>query len=1239
MKKHEKDLTKFCLPLLPCRLRRRLFAIIAFTCLCIVALTAQAPCEPEAQFTVAINGTNLIATAAMPNSSAVFTWTWSDAYGNTGIASGTTLNIPITFSQDNTFNVNLNVTDDFTNASCTHLVSWTESCTRVGFTTDTTGCSATFSPIPPYDLTFPNHYWVFGDGSTSTETYPSHTYTQNGTYNVCHVAWDNPIVGEFIIRYCCEELTIACPIGGGDGNGETIPTNECCRLQICFTHPVQDPNADYYWDFGDGKTSTEMNPCHYYDNVSTYPFAMGGTPTVTVQRCYTPQGGSQTCQDLTVSLVSSMQPAAIYVGTPGQTTSIEAVSSINGLPLFPGNTMQGPYHGPNGTVPKEVHIMGELSFIKDFTFKNQVDFCMDPCAGMVVQHHRKLKLYDNINIRNKCCLWRSIDLDYSAKFTSSNDISIRGAQYGIRTKQQLVQLDISETHFDSNWVGIFLRHPVTFSRFDNNTFISDYTDPHCTPLPNIPPPSCDNEVQVMAQVPHIQRGLAGIVGKNTILNLPVGNTGSNNDFTYMDNGIWLHDSDAEIRRCNFFQIKDLAYGQKSGNAIRSNINNGSHSLKQWGNGTSITETTTGIRMYADSYGNTLQSWHNNMSVEKYGYRLEISGTLAQGSAITSNTIATERHGVNVTMNNAENVPSHLNVNLNIINVNNGTNEGIGILFNDAVPPLAATTTHDMHILENGVTLNNGRAGIETSNFRNADVAFNMVHVNDTGGGNVDPFPPMGIYLDGGKSNIIRCNTVIGTYPGGAQHSIVTEKSYDNLISGNGLSSTAIGFDFRNFCGTTTDLTCNTMQNHLAGLRYWEDGRTGDQFNKGNQWLGTWPLGTKGAWHMSQDQSVILDSEYKAKIGTNQWPPSIDVIPTPPTPWFSNGNFVTCNTGCDVMLQPDSTNELDLAITSYTLGVPANNGVYNWDARRYLYGKLSANAGLANQSTAYSSFLNNQCTTSVGLLYNSSAQILGLSKLPLSISQVLDTSLNAVKAALACISNLDSCFASGSLTETQQASLLADKEAELSNLANLQASIAQIMTQIVADRTTAATSIISTNGSISVTEQYELNEKTLLDLYLKTEAQNLPTALVQKAQILSIANQCPESGGYSTYWARAWYYDMTGILVKPAGCLYAEERSSEGSGIEQPAAQAEDTFTLTPNPAQEFVMVHLGTGSNWEGATLTLLDANGAVRMTEMIEKEMKEIKLPTASLANGLYWVSIKTKEVAPKVKTLVILK
>lgn len=1227
MKRNEKDWTKFCLLTHFANLHRWM-AYMVMMVLSVSQLSAQDACDPEAQFTVEIDNNTIVLTASMPNPNAIYTWTWSDANGNTGTSTGLTLTLPNNFNQDNSFTIKLNVVDDYLNATCSRTIYWTESCPRVGFsyTTDVENCLVNFSPIPPYDQIFENQYWVFGDGSTSTETYPNHIYAVSGTYNVCHVAWDIiPLNGNFSINYCCQNVSVECNTGGGGGGGGL--GSECCRLKHCFTHPVQDPTATYLWNFGDGKSSTEMNPCHYYDNVSTYPTNMGGTPSVIVQRCITPAGGAQSCTYISISLVSLAQPAAIYVGEPGVTTPISVVSSIDGQPLFPGFEMVG---------PKEVHNIGELSYVKDFTFKNHVNFCMDPCSGMVVQDHRKLTFDNNVNLDDKCCLWRSIDLEYAANFTSTNTNTISGAQYGLRTKGAMTVLRISDTYFDDNWVGIFARHPLTFATFERNTFHANAIDPHCLPF------SCDQEVQSLVQIPHLQRGFAGIVGRNTTINLPAGasTAANNNMFRFMDNGIWLHNSDAEIRRCDFLSIEDEAYGQKSGNAIRFNVTEGVHSLRHWGDNTTISHSATGVRVETTSTSaNTIfDSRNNNMDINKYGYRLEIGGSLAKGSTIWNNNILSSLMGIDVTMKSAEMNPSHLDIGgPNHITINSSDDSGSGILVKDGTPiGISDYNNHDINVIENFVTLNNGRSGIEVLNFHHINAGYNVLQLNDASGGSSLPYPPIGIYLSGGLKNNIYCNWVAGSTSSGPQHAMVIDASRDAIITGNTLKTTRVGIDFRGICGSLTDFAQNTLQNHDVGLRYWLGAKTGDQVNKGNRWLGT-TFGV-AAWHMGTTSGDLNDCRFMAAVGTSQWPPSIQA-PTSFIPWFTNGNFVNITDNCNIMLTTPGTNGMDLAIATTGFNMPSNNDVYNWDARRYLYNKLVANPVLTNQAANYSSFLANQANTSVGLLQSATAQTQDLFAVPSATQQALDANSTAINATLATISGIDATMAVGGLSETQQAALLANKATATDNLAALQASATQLQAQLLASRATAANTVISFNNGITASSLHEQNEKTLLDLFLKTEAKNLPATLAQKAQVLAIAQQCPETGGFSTYWARAWYSALTGTLVVPQGCVTVSDRGNEAGKLNSEQHDGDVLFDMAPNPAQDFITVTVHQKPDWEGTSICLMDLSGRVLFSQQLENGALENKLSIQAVPDGLYLVCLKTGARMAGVQKLVILR
>ncbi len=188
-----------------------------------------------------------------------------------------------------------------------------------------------------------------------------------------------------------------------------------------------------------------------------------------------------------------------------------------------------------------------------------------------------------------------------------------------------------------------------------------------------------------------------------------------------------------------------------------------------------------------------------------------------------------------------------------------------------------------------------------------------------------------------------------------------------------------------------------------------------------------------------------------------------------------------------------------------------------------------------------------------------------------------------------------------------------------------------------DRVNAA-SVISSNSSIAVTEQYEQNGKALLDLFLKTEAKNLPATLAQKAQVLAIAQQCPETGGFSTYWARAWYFAATGKLVVPQSCMSVGERNEE-AGKQEGHITFVGQFQMAPNPAQDFVTVTFDPLSDWENASIVLWDAAGLVRLSQNIEHGAKETELSIQALPNGIYWVSFKTDGRSTPVQKIVILR
>ena len=106
-----------------------------------------------------------------------------------------------------------------------------------------------------------SYTWNFGDGNTSTQVNPTHTFTNTGSYNIRLTATGlngctNTMVRNGYIRIQPPSTTI-----------NNLPQAGCAPFPWTFTSTVNtnEPVASYFWDFGDGTTSTEATPTHIFN--------------------------------------------------------------------------------------------------------------------------------------------------------------------------------------------------------------------------------------------------------------------------------------------------------------------------------------------------------------------------------------------------------------------------------------------------------------------------------------------------------------------------------------------------------------------------------------------------------------------------------------------------------------------------------------------------------------------------------------------------------------------------------------------------------------------------------------------------------------------------------------------------------------------------------------------------------------------------------------------------------------
>ncbi|HOK90731.1 MAG TPA: PKD domain-containing protein, partial [Candidatus Hydrogenedentes bacterium] len=122
----------------------------------------------------------------------------------------------------------------------------------------------------PGDAPIVSRLWDFGDGFTSAEAAPLHTYNVSGSYNVTLTVTDTNGRSNQITRAAYVAVGAANTIMAAftsDTQSGSSP------LTVRFTDqstPGQSPITGWLWNFGDGETSTEQNPTHVYAEPGEY---------------------------------------------------------------------------------------------------------------------------------------------------------------------------------------------------------------------------------------------------------------------------------------------------------------------------------------------------------------------------------------------------------------------------------------------------------------------------------------------------------------------------------------------------------------------------------------------------------------------------------------------------------------------------------------------------------------------------------------------------------------------------------------------------------------------------------------------------------------------------------------------------------------------------------------------------------------------------------------------------------
>ncbi len=167
---------------------------------------------------------------------------------------------------------------------------------NTAFTSDTSFCS------PQVEFTNQTQNgtqftWLFGDGDSSSLANPVHTYAAAGSYNVSLLSYNNCFTDTTILQITIDPFELP--------EASFQYTTSPCSYGVSFNNTSQN-GTRYYWDFGNGTTSVDVEPVYNYYTPGVYQVTL-----TTTNACGTDSA------EITLILQDVILPEAAFSYEPG----------------------------------------------------------------------------------------------------------------------------------------------------------------------------------------------------------------------------------------------------------------------------------------------------------------------------------------------------------------------------------------------------------------------------------------------------------------------------------------------------------------------------------------------------------------------------------------------------------------------------------------------------------------------------------------------------------------------------------------------------------------------------------------------------------------------------------------------------------------------------------------------------------------------------------------------------------
>ncbi|MCK4424208.1 PKD domain-containing protein, partial [Candidatus Bathyarchaeota archaeon] len=177
-----------------------------------------------------------------------------------------------------------------------------------------TGQDVTFDASLSYDLdgTIDSYTWSFGDGAIGDGKIVTHSYADNGTYEVELTVVDS----DGLTDIESDSITVLNrpPVASFTESAETAYVGDAITFNASESHDPDGYIVSYFWNFGDGAKATGVTVDHAYDDDGSYAVTL----TVT-------DDDGATASAVALKIISNRSPTAAFTYKAKTAYSGEAI--------------------------------------------------------------------------------------------------------------------------------------------------------------------------------------------------------------------------------------------------------------------------------------------------------------------------------------------------------------------------------------------------------------------------------------------------------------------------------------------------------------------------------------------------------------------------------------------------------------------------------------------------------------------------------------------------------------------------------------------------------------------------------------------------------------------------------------------------------------------------------------------------------------------------------------------------